>query len=491
MFALEREKGLVLSRVLPLLLHGDEGRGRKRNAVLCMNAHPILGYGVETRNRKRKLLHRGKEQQMNYTGNTYASRLLLAMLPKAVYDLHPDSFYRLVEIISKDICSLAEDGLKGPDGLQYWCVSLYTKGDWPYLCKIGRLTRSFRNMPKQASSKKDCTGICHLCLAGRPRIPFEDYSKNGVWQFSVQEEEPWQLRPEILRCPHDESFPETFFAIDPWHSFHLGEGRNLVANAVQLMLDFVDGDSVDQQLNLLYLDYKQYCKRNSNQVYALRFTKELFSLNKNDYPTGSWTKGNLTTSLVKWVAYFFRSKRNTFAEGSLHMKLAAWHDSFLRRGSRGGVGFFCDPIKFFHVACKADAAAAINDCFSKLYLAPLWVPRGEAYVIANLGFKYLELFMELAKQSREENRMLFLLNPKGHMLMHVFKTMLWEADLASEILNPLAMGVQLEEDLVGKTCRLVRHVTNVSSSFAMKRTFQRYRAAAFVAWAESKMVIRA
>lgn len=143
------------------------------------------------------------------------------------------------------------------------------------------------------------------------------------------------------------------------------------------------------------------------------------------------------------------------------------------------------------MACKADAAAAINDCFSKLYLAPLWVPRGEAYVIANLGFKYLELFMELAKQSREENRMLFLLNPKGHMLMHVFKTMLWEADLASEILNPLAMGVQLEEDLVGKTCRLVRHVTNVSSSFAMKRTFQRYRAAAFVAWAESKMVIRA
>ena len=116
-----------------------------------------------------------------------------------------------------------------------------------------------------------------------------------------------------------------------------------MANAVQLTLDFVDGDSVDQQLNLLYLDYKQYCKRNSNQVYALRFTKELFSLNKNDYPTGSWTKGNLTTSLVKWVAYFFRSKRNTFAEGSLHMKLAAWHDSFLRRGSRGGVGFSVIP----------------------------------------------------------------------------------------------------------------------------------------------------
>ena len=36
------------------------------------------------------------------------------------------------------------------------------------------LQRSYRNVPKAASSKKDCTGICHLCLAGRPGLDYED-----------------------------------------------------------------------------------------------------------------------------------------------------------------------------------------------------------------------------------------------------------------------------------------------------------------------------
>lgn len=29
-------------------------------------------------------------------------------------------------------------------------------------------------MPKAASSKNDCTGICHYCLAGRPGFDYED-----------------------------------------------------------------------------------------------------------------------------------------------------------------------------------------------------------------------------------------------------------------------------------------------------------------------------
>ena len=34
--------------------------------------------------------------------------------------------------------------------------------------------RSFRNVPKRATSQSECTGVCHLCLAGRPGYEYED-----------------------------------------------------------------------------------------------------------------------------------------------------------------------------------------------------------------------------------------------------------------------------------------------------------------------------
>ena len=36
------------------------------------------------------------------------------------------------------------------------------------------LNRSYRNVPKAASARTDCTGICHMCLAGRPGFDYED-----------------------------------------------------------------------------------------------------------------------------------------------------------------------------------------------------------------------------------------------------------------------------------------------------------------------------
>ena len=36
------------------------------------------------------------------------------------------------------------------------------------------LLRSYRNVPKAASSARDCTGICHICAAGQPNYDYED-----------------------------------------------------------------------------------------------------------------------------------------------------------------------------------------------------------------------------------------------------------------------------------------------------------------------------
>ena len=44
----------------------------------------------------------------------------------------------------------------------------------PSKASSANLVRSFRNVPKAAESRTDCTGICHLCLSGRPHYDYED-----------------------------------------------------------------------------------------------------------------------------------------------------------------------------------------------------------------------------------------------------------------------------------------------------------------------------
>ena len=324
-FEFERTSGLCLNRTLPMMMHGDEGRSKKRAGVLCVNCHCVLGTGVQTK-KKRKLADLIGEQQMNYSGASHITRLLLSVLPKFYYDqTRTDHVYEsLMDFLSADIGNLVRTGVTGPDGLQYYVAMISCKGDWPFLHKVAGLNRSFYNQPKQAQASRACSGICHLCLAGRPEYPFEDLSPSCEWQFSLGVERPWIREPVLLKnIPHDESFPELFFHPDPWHSWHLGEGRNLVCNAMKLLLEITPGRNVDVRLEYLFGQYKSFCSRERTQCYCTKFTENLFGLTATDYPSGSWTKGNFTTSLVKWVTAYLHDQRNNFLPGSLHVKLDA------------------------------------------------------------------------------------------------------------------------------------------------------------------------
>jgi hypothetical protein len=265
-------------------------------------------------------------QQMNYTGATHCTRFLLSVLPKFYYDQTDKAFHSMVDFITRDIGNLTKKGVAGPDGLSYYVAIISIKGDWPFLHKVGGLRRSFYNQPKRSEAKKACVGICHWCQAGQPGIPFEDLSPNCEWQFTLGVETPWVEQPIVLKnlC-HDRSFPESFLHPDPWHGHHLGEGRNFVCNIMRLLLDITPGRNVDIRLDTLFNEYRSFCQRAHTQCYCTKFTENLFGVKSpNDFPNGSWTKGNFTTSLVKWVASYLQSKRNTFHPGSLLEKAVTW-----------------------------------------------------------------------------------------------------------------------------------------------------------------------
>lgn len=319
-FDLERSHGVTLSRTVPVMVHGDEGRSKKRLPVMCLSCHSALGLGVTTR-KKRSFEAMQGEQQMNYTGLSHCNRFLLAVLPKNYYEQPSKTFHNLMEFLARDIEYLSKEGVCGPDNLQYHVATISIKGDWPFLHKVAGLRRSFYNQPKQAQSKKPCGGICHLCQAGQPLIPFEDLTQSCEWQYTMGIDPPWAQRPIVLdHLTHDPTFPEIFFHPDPWHSFHLGEGRNLVCNVIKLLLEITPGRNVDERLELLFDSYKRFCARARTQAYCVKFSENLFGLKASDYPSGSWTKGNFTTSLVKWLAVYLHQERNNFQPGSLLVK---------------------------------------------------------------------------------------------------------------------------------------------------------------------------
>ena len=291
---------------------------------MCISAHSALGKGVQTR-KKRKLDHQLTEQQLNYAGATHVTRYLMATLPKQYYEAADSQvFERLLEELSKDIGRLSREGLLCEDtGLRYWISPLCIKGDWPFLHKVAGLERSFYSQPKRERAARPCRGICHFCLAGRDGIPFEDCSQGAEWQYTMGIEKPWSKRPVILDfLTHDPTFEEIFFMCDPWHTWHLGEGRNLACNCIKLLLDITPGRNVDVRLAHLFTTYREFCRRARVQCYANRFSSNLFGLVASDFPTGSWTKGNFTTSLVKWLADYLSAQRNNFVRGSL-LDLAA------------------------------------------------------------------------------------------------------------------------------------------------------------------------
>lgn len=170
-------RGLDMSRVCALILHGDEGRTAKKSAILIVSLHSILGYGLRTATNARNDIHK-----LNYKASTWVTRFLLGVLPKSLYqydaglsdeeggsedendedDIDGDVVESLLQFISNDLAMLYNDGFINPfTGEKHYFVVLNIAGDWPWLQKSGHLTRTFMNAAKHKGSVSG-TGICHM-----------------------------------------------------------------------------------------------------------------------------------------------------------------------------------------------------------------------------------------------------------------------------------------------------------------------------------------
>ncbi|CAE7231791.1 unnamed protein product, partial [Symbiodinium sp. KB8] len=407
-FGMARNNEIDLSRTAAVVMHGDEGRGRRRQAFMVLSFHSLLGRGTNFANKK-SVKKSYLKMRLNFKGHSYCSRLLSGVLPKHMYQKDDEVFETLLRASCEDARTMMTEGVLDADGNRFWMACLGTVGDWPFLHKSGHFTRTFANVVKRVDQVAG--GICHLCDCGPDSLPFERFAtRRPDWLATLNATSPFQTMPAAARIPHAPGQPAATFYFDLFHCWHLGVGRNFVGSALVLLSDLHAGN-IDERFDQLTIQYKDWCRRNGASPILTRIHKDNIQwASTSEFPTGTWFKGEVTTNMVR----FFED-----CDG------------------------LCDePI--FRLAIQA--AQAINEFLRLLYSSDLWLPPEVARRAAELMFRFLRRYESCARLSYEEGRTLFILQPKLHTLQHCGITLLHTAGRNMEGLNPLCWSTQMSED---------------------------------------------
>lgn len=230
---------LDVSRCAPLLLHGDEGRGRKKTPFLCISFHSVLGFGTTSANSQRTRRPYAS-MRLNFSGSSWLHRLLSAVLPKMTRD--EQALEDLLKCSATSAIKMMEEGVSNGRGQQFFAVVLNVVGDWAWMVKSGCLNRSYQNVQKvPLTARSQPKGICHQCLAGRPNIPFENFRTYGGdgehpdWWPSMCTESPFSRRPALLDIPYIPGEEPCFWSFDLFHGkdvLRCTDGNSFGANGI-------------------------------------------------------------------------------------------------------------------------------------------------------------------------------------------------------------------------------------------------------------------
>ena len=214
-------------------------------------------------------------------------------------------------------------------GINHAFSSILRESFWheckPFEVSSAQITRSYRNVPKRETSKSDCTGICHICLAGRPGLDFEYMNlwlhyftscavfclvcvwgennmhvQKGTLNFSeplphldpclpfrrddapflatMHVEDPWDSEPVFTEhLFHDPTQKSAFYKIDLFHTVTLGIGKSYAASCGAVLQELCHGSTIEERIKDFSCLYIEYCKDTWRQNTAVAFSYSFHS----------------------------------------------------------------------------------------------------------------------------------------------------------------------------------------------------------------------
>ena len=310
---------------------------------------------------------------------------------------------------------------------------LNVTGDWPWLVKAGNLGRSFSHSTRSLHMKKPPAGICHRCQAGQLQHGYECiHLRSPSWLTTMHSESPFlEPRSPLTSFLCSRRQEADIFAYDLWHSWHLGMGKVFLGSALALLSDRFHGRTIHARFAGLNSAYFSWCRQFGHPPILTRLTTSTIDWDPaTKYPKGIWFKGELTTTLGRFVRYMTSGGNNE----SRMMDLVG------------------------------EAATAIDTCIRGLYESDAFLPSALAQQLGEQGLRFLRRYATLAELAIEKGLPHFLLIPKVHVLHHIFLDMLQSSAKAAWVENPLLYSVQQDEDFIGRNSRLSRRVHPTQSS---------------------------
>lgn len=288
-----QRKDTELCFCIPLMIHGDEGRGLKGSSTTVFQWEPLIGEGTRLDKHAQK---EGFEKNMgiNYLGDPYCTHFVHSVLPAILYKKDKAALNQLMCIFAEELQQLYTFGLKMKSG-HFWFISVGMKGDWPWHQKIAGLKRTFNNAsayPKPATRTKEPTGgICHLCEAGRLGYPFEQLTREPSWKQTVGDKNPapWSSPPTWSCIPGSQK--PSFFFPDLFHVVAKGVEQDVASSVIVTLFDMQLGGSVEDKCKDISQEFLEFCSNEKHHPHLQALTRDLLGFKADwQYPTGSWYK---------------------------------------------------------------------------------------------------------------------------------------------------------------------------------------------------------
>ena len=138
------------AKTIPMYIHGDEGRGRKRLPVMIVNTHGVIGAGCRAFEEYHKDAPTMRKNAMpvNIKGHSAETRFLSFVLSKKAYGEDSEYLLKLFDAFVADLELLQREGVQ-LHGETWRFAFIGTVGDLQFFTKIGGLSRSYNHVSKK------------------------------------------------------------------------------------------------------------------------------------------------------------------------------------------------------------------------------------------------------------------------------------------------------------------------------------------------------
>ena len=443
-----------LSQVIPMVWHGDEGRGKRRgNTALVSCGTPLSVFTAVNAKKRRhdhdcgcnparqslakypninrrlsaKHLAALRLQATTMKGHSFLHRFPLFIIHSAVHHEHPGALEELLKLMALDLRRLFFEGFDA--GRRHYAVAVIGGlGDLKWFKKIA-LERSWEN--KGTVRNIAC---CHECGAGVDNVPMEDMSESPVWAPTRWHSRPWTNPPMMIQVPICSSIPEKQYKRDPFHYCKVGIYRDLAGSCLLWLVTkkyFGDQGDINDKLKIAHDQFRQHC-RTTHKSPALRtFTRALFMYPVlRSYPWAN-TKGSDTMLLLSWLLALCNDLVNA-------------------------------PVDVSHVPMlqlMTKTCEAAKKVFATLNQHRLWMERPCGMMQHAAMHRFVTGYMMLASRSLNDTFNGWAVKPKLHLFKHEVLDLHETLTRGDElILNWNTYNCEQWEDLVGRMCRLSRRL---------------------------------